>query len=65
MIFLTNNKQTNKKYRQDPLNALMCYPTWRNLTRGHLVTKTAISQHNGCVVVGILSSTSEQRGFIF
>ena len=45
----------------------MCYLTWRNLKEVtyHLVTKTAISQHNECVVVGILSSTSEQRGFIF
>lgn len=38
--------------------------SWKEVTY-HLVTKTAISQHNGCVVVGILSSTSEQRGFIF
>ena len=30
---LITNKQ---EYRQDPLNALICYPTWRNLKRGHL-----------------------------
>ena len=36
MTFLSNNRQEKNIYMQDPLNALMCYPTWRNLKRGHL-----------------------------